>query len=440
MILGIRLCFQSRFYPGTIINDISCGNKTTEKVREILQRYLEQEEIRWIQKDNTIEKMKISDLNISYVKAEEKLEKILKEQKRLPLTQKFFGKKEYQIAFSVSYEEEQIKRCISKMQCFDQENVIMPEDASIIETSKGYEIRQEVSGTKMSMAKSVQCLLEKIENTKTEINCLTERLYVEPAITEKDEVLQNQVNKLNQMLTAEVVYTFKDRKRIADREVIRSLITPDGEGMYELNIEKVEEWVTEMAYDTDTFGLSRVFRKQDGSYVELSEGDYGWCIDRKKTVQQLIDAVQNAKQTVLEPIYSYEGIEREENDIGDTYIEISISQQRMWFYKDGVELVNTPVVTGNPNMGNATPAGGVWAIDAKIKGKILEGEDYKQPVEYWLPFNGNVGIHDAGHFRDEFGGEIYLTSGSHGCINTPTEEAGIIFENVEKGYPVIVYQ
>ena len=123
-----------------------------------------------------------------------------------------------------------------------------------------------------------------------------------------------------------------------------------------------------------------------------------------------------------------------------SYVEVCISQQRMWFYKDGVELVDTPVVTGDPNKGNATPAGGVWAIDAKINGQILRGQDYAQPVAYWLPFNGNVGIHDASHFRSYFGGNIYLTNGSHGCINTPTDQAEIIFRNVDKGYPVVVYE
>lgn len=440
IILGISRYFQNRFYPGTTINSISCSGKTTEKVLKDLQQYLEYGEILWIQKDDTVEKMKICDLEIYFGGAEKKLEEILKEQKGLPFVQGFFGRKEYKIAFPVCYNAKQVKGCIGRMQCFSREDIVVTEDASIIETPEGYEIQQEVRGTQLSMEKALQCLLRKIQNTETRIDCLEEGLYVEPQITKDDETLKAQVNKLNQMLTAEVVYTFKDRKRTADKAVIRSLITKNEKGGYELDVGKVEEWVTEMAYDTDTFGLSRIFRKHDGSYIELTEGDYGWCIDRRKTVEQLTEALQNAERTVLEPVYSYKGIERAENDIGDTYIEISISQQRMWFYKDGVELVNTSVVTGNPNMGNATPAGGVWAIDAKIKGKILEGEDYKQPVEYWLPFNGNVGIHDAGHFRDEFGGQIYLTSGSHGCINTPTKEARIIFENVEKGYPVIVYQ
>ncbi|MFR8249264.1 MAG: L,D-transpeptidase [Lachnospiraceae bacterium] len=56
-----------------------------------------------------------------------------------------------------------------------------------------------------------------------------------------------------------------------------------------------------------------------------------------------------------------------------------------------------------------------------------------------MPFNGNVGIHDADTWRSEYGGEIYKTSGSHGCVNTPTANAEKIFNTVEIGTPVIVY-
>ena len=69
----------------------------------------------------------------------------------------------------------------------------------------------------------------------------------------------------------------------------------------------------------------------------------------------------------------------------------------------------------------------------------IEGEGYTQPVTYWMPFNGNVGIHDADTWRSEYGGEIYKTSGSHGCVNTPTANAEKIFNTVEIGTPVIVY-
>ena len=113
--------------------------------------------------------------------------------------------------------------------------------------------------------------------------------------------------------------------------------------------------------------------------------------------------------------------------------------QEMWCYKDGELIVDTPVVTGNPNKGNETPAGGVWAIDAKMQDYVLRGEGYASPVDYWMPFNGDVGIHDMQN-RAYFGGSIYLTNGSHGCVNTPYDAAQTIYNTVSIGTPVIVYE
>ena len=55
-----------------------------------------------------------------------------------------------------------------------------------------------------------------------------------------------------------------------------------------------------------------------------------------------------------------------------------------------------------------------------------------------MPFNGNIGMHDA-NWREKFGGTEYLTNGSHGCVNLPPSAAAVIFENVQAGMPVILY-
>ena len=108
----------------------------------------------------------------------------------------------------------------------------------------------------------------------------------------------------------------------------------------------------------------------------------------------------------------------------------------MWCYKDGQLVVETPVVTGNDSTGFQTPSGSVWAIDAKKADAQFKLFNVK--VAFWLPFNGDCGIHDLAS-RTEFGGDIYLTNGSHGCVNTPYDAAEKIFNTVEIGYPVIVY-
>lgn len=47
-------------------------------------------------------------------------------------------------------------------------------------------------------------------------------------------------------------------------------------------------------------------------------------------------------------------------------------------------------------------------------------------------------MHDA-KWRSSFGGSIYKTGGSHGCINLPHSVAKKIYENIASGMPVLCY-
>ena len=74
----------------------------------------------------------------------------------------------------------------------------------------------------------------------------------------------------------------------------------------------------------------------------------------------------------------------------------------------------------------------------EIKHVYLKGAGYLSYVNYWMPYNGGEGLHDA-TWRDEFGKDIYKTSGSHGCINMPLDIAEQVYNNVEVGTIVEVY-
>ena len=120
-----------------------------------------------------------------------------------------------------------------------------------------------------------------------------------------------------------------------------------------------------------------------------------------------------------------------------TYIEVSIAQQHMWFYKDGKLMLDTDVVTGNADGECDTPTGN-FSVESMARDTTLTGPGYSSFVNYWMGFYGGCGIHDAS-WRSSFGGDIYRGNGSHGCVNTPYEKVKKIYENVEYGTPVYVY-
>ena len=137
------------------------------------------------------------------------------------------------------------------------------------------------------------------------------------------------------------------------------------------------------------------------------------------------------------PKYLEQGYVRGKNDIGDTYIEIDMTNQKLYGYKAGELIVETDIVTGNMRKGWDTPVG-VNHVYSKQKNRILRGATYASHVDYWMPVNGNIGIHDA-DWRKKFGGEVYLKNGSHGCINIPPKVMPTIYEEYEVGTPVIMF-
>lgn len=125
------------------------------------------------------------------------------------------------------------------------------------------------------------------------------------------------------------------------------------------------------------------------------------------------------------------------NAVG-TYIMVDISDQKLYYYKDGVLSLTSDIVTGNTSLGHDTPTG-VFVVYARQANRILKGQGYAAHVDYWMPFYKGYGMHDAS-WRKAFGGTIYQTAGSHGCVNIPKQNAALLFASVTVGTPVIIQQ
>ena len=164
---------------------------------------------------------------------------------------------------------------------------------------------------------------------------------------------------------------------------------------------------------------------------------YGSNIDQDAETAHLLELLSARESATCEPIYAQTATVHAKNDWGTSYVEVSLTDQYLWLYKDGKCILESYFVSGNPTRGHATPRG-IYGLTYKTRNATLSGEGYNSKVKYWMPFNRNVGLHDA-PWRSSFGGQIYRSNGSHGCINLPPANAAKIYENVEKNTPVIVY-
>lgn len=287
------------------------------------------------------------------------------------------------------------------------------------------EIKDELTKTSVLGEKAVLAFSSNVED-KSDVQL--------PGIEKQIDQTQKLINDF---AAANIEYNFISSKEEVNSELIKSWLIV-GENSVVLDEQKVSDYVTALAQKYNTVGVERKFIDSHGKEVTVSGGPYGWEIDCEKETKALIDIINNHESTRdREPEYKQRALTRGVNDIGNTYVEVNMSEQKMWYYKEGELLVSTSIVTGNTTRGNGTPTM-VGYIHNKARNINLVGQGYVAFVHYWMKVNGSIGIHDAS-WRSKFGGSIYTTNGSHGCINTPYDEVKTIFENIDIGTPVIVF-
>lgn len=242
-----------------------------------------------------------------------------------------------------------------------------------------------------------------------------------------------------------MTYLFGDCEEVVDANVVADWITLDEAGNIVFDADNIPildetmiaEYVAYLSATYNTVGVERKFKATRGDTVTVSGGGYGNELDEKSEYEFLLNAFRGRESGTRIPQYTSEAWEKGSDDIGDTYIEVDMGNQHMYYYVDGALVIDTPVVTGNMSRKWGTPAK-VCYVYFKQKNRVLRGANYATPVKYWMAVDGHIGIHDA-TWRKEFGGEIYKTDGSHGCINTPIEIMAELYDMVELGTPVILF-
>ncbi len=314
----------------------------------------------------------------------------------------------------------------------------------IVWTSNGYELQngiEAVLNTEKLLQVIEQSLAEEVYEIRLEETGCYEELKMTSAMKETVR-LWEQVDAFQR---CGITYDFEgELVPVTLGDSSRWILTDqngnfvlDENGKLQVDEEAVAEYVSGLSTKYDTYGKTRQFTATCGVTVSIEGGTYGSRIDQDKETEYLTQAFLNQVSEVHVPFYKKAGKNNGRGDIGNTYIEIDITDQKMYYYEDGELLLETDVVTGNMKRGNDTPEG-VNYVYAKQKNRTLRGADYESFVRYWMPVTGNIGIHDAS-WRSKFGGEIYLTNGSHGCINTPHAKMKELFDLVDIGVPVVMF-
>ena len=430
---GGAIYYRTHFFNGTIIQGYDCSNMTVDEAEKLITDSIENYEFKIKERNGESESIKGTDIDLD-INSIGKVSDLKAKQNPLQwLTDR--DNKKLGLDISLSMNEEKLAAQVENLKCVSESRSNMQEAVSqiIYQSDNTYSIPDDGKNV-VSEKKLFELVRSGMYGLYNDMDLEEEGCYVKKADEDK---MREALSLMNQYVATKVTYNNGDNPIVLDGTTTNTWIKLNSDYTVSIDEEKVGEYVKYLASVYNTIGTSRPFTTSNGNQITISGGDYGWWVNTGAEKSALIEIIKSGQTTEREPVYFQTAATHGNVDIGNTYVEIDLSAQHLWYYHDGAVVVSTDFVSGDPTKGYATPTG-VYSITYKERNATLKGEGYSSPVNFWMPFNGGVGLHDAS-WRSSFGGSIYNGGGSHGCINLPYSAAQTIFGSISKGDPVIVY-
>ena len=441
--LGFAFFFSSHFMFFTTINGTDVTLKSVSQVEEYMRQQVADYTLTLEESDGDTEEISGSDISLEYVPGDE-LEKLVKGQENFLWLKALWDHPELEARVGVKYDEDALARQIEGLACMDPENQVKSVNAHPEFKETQFEIVPEVVGTQINTEVFNEAIRTSIDGFQHTMDLSETGSYIQPAFVEDSPEVIEANKAMNEYLKAKITYDFDPETEVVDASVISQWVKVNDKMKVTFDKKAVKKYIGELADKYDTKGKSRKFTTATGNTVTVEGGAYGWKINQDEEYKALTENIKKGETVTREPKYSSRAASHGAIDIGNTYAEVDLTNQRAYFIKNGKVVLDSPVVTGNPNKGNATPQG-TDSLSYKTRNAVLRGDrlpdgsySYESPVKYWMPFNGGIGFHDAS-WQSAFGGTRYKTHGSHGCINMPTDQAAKMYELISDGTPVVVH-
>jgi len=427
--------FKRRFLPNTVINYTNAGFSTIDELDKKLQEPLRDYSLEVVAREGERHIIRARDVDLHY-KLDKSIDTILATQEVYKWPMYLFKKNPYKVPVTVEMDNYKLDYVLSNYNCLTESRFKEARDAYIASYSnaEGYVIEKEYDGTRLDVDKAKETIKSSLTALKIIDDLDADGLYDFAKIKEDDAHLLSAQDILNKHAATVINYV---GGAVLNGERISQWIGIDNEGNLILDEGGIRAFVDELAEKYDTLGKTRVFKTTDAREVEILAKKYGWQVDKEGEFQAIKASILAGEQVDREPLFSSRAVSLEGNDFGNTYVEIDLGNQKLYYYVDGQLTLSSDIVSGALWGGRKTPAG-LYKVNYKARNVVLRGPDYAAPVRYWMPFNGGIGMHDA-NWRSSFGGSIYKSGGSHGCINMPSSSAKALYDIINKDCPVICY-
>ncbi len=436
---------ESQFVPGTYINGMAVGGMTVEEAQSSLENYYSSGyELTLRRKDGEEEVIKGSEIGCQAAMPQG-LGEILESQNAGGRISGPAVDNSHTLALNVSYSAEALEAKVRALDCISGSGVVQTANAGISPYQEGqaFTIIPEVKGNSLNLEKTMETVKAAVASGARKVDLYESGCYDQVTVSAQDASLKALCDAMNRYRQMTVTYQFGEQAETLSGETICSWLSVGQDGQLGVSQEGAGAYVAALAAKYDTAGTARTFHTVTGKDVALT-GPYGWKIDQAAETKALTELIASTTQSqTREPVYAQTAAARG-TDWGATYVEIDLGGQHVYMLQNGTVVWDAPCVTGNVAKNYTTPEG-IYSLTYKEKDRILRGAkqadgtyEYESHVDYWMPFNGGIGLHDA-DWRGSFGGTIYKNSGSHGCVNLPPSKAPALYDLVYKGIPVICY-
>ncbi|MCR6544241.1 L,D-transpeptidase family protein [Dehalobacterium formicoaceticum] len=450
---GMARYYTQHFYFRTEINGINVSGKTFEEAKMIMAAKVKEYTLNIKERDGKNEQIKAADVGLENIPYEE-IKKIFDSQKGFKWVGSFFaGEESHNKTIALKYDEKLLDEMIDQLSCLQPVNIVEPANPTFKYADSTYVIIDGAPGKKVDQEILKSVAADAISKMEAAVDLEARDCYFKPQYDAQSPEIIATNDTLKKYVATKIIYSSGDREKTLDGFRINHWLTVDENLNINVNEEMVWDFINELAQTFNTTGKTRSFVTSPGEKIEVSGGDYGMALDKEQENHYLMSVIPKGENVTKEPLFNQNTFPQGDkdggnvleknpgdlghNDIGNTYVEISLEKQHIWFYKDGSLIVDGDIVSGNESKNHATRTG-VYRLKYKSRNVVLKGPDYAVPVDYWMPFDGGIGIHDA-TWRSRFGSSIYKTNGSHGCVNTPHHVSKEIFRHIEPGTPVVTY-
>lgn len=434
--------YSEKFSANSTFGTVDISNLTLNEAQTKIVEDLNDKEFVLKEDGEEVARLTLGDLDPEY-NTERELEASYLSQNPTTWVNSLFESQDYNngLEEQINFNEEKMINSLSEQGLTNEERKAAVNAAVNYDESEGYYVVEGEEGNQIDLDRLESAIIEGIQKQDYVID-LSEA-YAQPAVTEDSEEITSILSEIETVSDIEITYTIAGDSITVPQAEIEKWIYFDSANELVINPESVKAYLDTLNEEYSTFNKSRQFNSTLQGEVTVPPGILGWSIDTEAETEALINDIHAGNAVTREPIYySSGGIAGEANDIGTTYVEIDLSNQYMYLYVDGQIITETPIVSGKIGAETVPGANAVneMLADTNLVGiNPFSNVNYSTPVNYWIRFDDQAqGIHDAS-WQGSYGGNVYQSNGSLGCINTPLGAVEIIFNTVDYGTPVIVF-